>query len=125
MKQIEKNDLFQTAQLSILLIYTIFSGLLIGESFLMGWEPWPLVPIVIGNGVAWMLHIQQRMTDEHRIQVITVFIMFTFFFYGSHETSTFDTVAVMSVVMILYTMFCIKPLITILQLLYYLTLAYI
>ena len=124
MKQIEKNDLFQTAQLSILLIYTIFSGLLIGESFLMGWEPWPLVPIVIGNGVAWMLHIQQRMTDEHRIQVITVFIMFTFFFYGSHETSTFDTVAVMSVVMILYTMFCIKPLITILQLLYYLTLAY-
>ena len=124
MKQIEKNDLFQTAQLTLLLSYTLFSALLIFESVLMGWEPWPLVPIVIGIIASWILHIQQRMTDEHRIWFFTVFIMFTFFFYGSHDTSVFDTVAVMSVVMILYTMACIKPLITVLQFLYYITMAY-
>ena len=124
MKQIEKNDLFQTAQLTILLSYTIFSVILCAETFLMGWETWPLVPIVIGIGVSWILHIQQRLTEQHRIWVYSAFIMFTFFFYGSHETSVFDTVSVMSVVMILYTMACIKPLITFLQFLYYITLAY-
>ncbi len=124
MKHIEKNDLFQASQLTILLSYTIFSVILIGESFLMGWELWPLVPIFIGIVVSWMLHIRQSLSEKHRIWVYSAFISFTFFFYGAHRTSVFDTVAVMSVVLILYTMACIKPLITFLQVLYYITLGY-
>ncbi|MBO4876678.1 MAG: response regulator [Ruminococcus sp.] len=124
MKHIEKNDLFQASQLTILLSYTVFSVILIGESFLMSWEIWPLVTVVIGIVVCWMLHIRQTLSEKHRIWVYSAFISFTFFFYGAHRTSVFDTVAVMSVVLILYTMSCIKPLITFLQFLYYITLGY-
>ena len=124
MKQIEKNDLFQASQLTILLSYTIFSIILIGESFLMHWEVWPLIPITIGVIASWVLHINQRFTERGRIWVYSAFIMFTFFFYGSHRTSLFDTVAVMSVVLILYTMTGIKRLITFLQFLYYITFGY-
>ena len=124
MKQIEKNDLFQAAHLTILLSYTIFSIILSVETFVMQWETWPLLPIMIGVGVSWMLHIHQSFTDRYRIWIYAAFIMFTFFFYGSHRTSVFDTVAVMSLLLILYTMAGIKPLIIFLQVLYYVTFAY-
>ncbi|MBQ5334626.1 MAG: response regulator [Oscillospiraceae bacterium] len=124
MKQMEKNDLFQASQLTILLSYTVFSVILIGESFLMHWEIWPLVPITIGVFASWFLHLNQQFTERGRIWVYSAFIMFTFFFYGSHRTSVFDTVAVMSVVLILYTMTGIRRLITFLQFLYYITFGY-
>ena len=124
MKQIEKNDLFQAAHLTILLSYTIFSVILTVETFVMNWETWPLVPILVGVAVSWMLHIHQSFTDRYRIWIYAAFIMFTFFFYGSHRTSVFDTVAVMALLLILYTMAGIKPLITFLQWLYYMTFAY-
>lgn len=124
MKQVEKNDLFQAAHLMILMSFTIFSAILIGEVFLMEWETWPIVPIIIGNAVSWTLHIQQRNSDQFRIWVYAGFIMFTFFFYGSHRTSVFDTVAVMSLTMILYTVTGNKPLITFLQIIYYITFSY-
>ena len=124
MKQMEKNDLFRASQLTILLSYTVFSVILIGESFLMHWEIWPLVPITIGVFASWFLHLNQQFTERGRIWVYSAFIMFTFFFYGSHRTSVFDTVAVMSVVLILYTMTGIRRLITFLQFLYYITFGY-
>lgn len=94
------------------------------EAFLLSWELWPLIPITIGVVFAWALHIQQRLTDRQRLWMNTAFVMFAFFYYGSHRTSVFDTVAVMSLIMILYTMACIKPLITFLQFVYYLTFGY-
>ena len=121
---IEKNDLFQSSQLTILVSYTVFSVILTFETFLMMWETWPLVPILIGVVASWMLHIRQTFTADHRVWIYSAFIMFTFFFYGSHRTSVFDTVSVMAVVLILYTMTGIKPLITFLQFLYYITLGY-
>ena len=124
MKHFEKNNLFQASQLTILLSCSVFFMILIAEAFLMGWELWPLIPIVIGLIVSWMMHIQQRLTDKQRLWLYSTFIMFSFVYYGSHRTSVFDTVAVMALIMILYTMVCIKPLITFLQLIYYLTLGY-
>ena len=119
-----ENSFFQASQLTILLSYTIFAVLLVGETFLMKWETWPLVPIAIGVIASWVLHIRQSFSDGQRVWIYSAFIMFTFFFYGSHITSVFDTVAVMAVVMILYTMTGIRPLMTFLQFLYYITLAY-
>ena len=124
MKNFEKNNLFQASQLTILLSLTVFSVILSVEAFLMSWELWPLIPILIGLVVSWMMHIQQRLTDKQRLWLLSTFVMFSFFYYGSHPTSVFDTVAVMAMIMILYTMVCIKPLITFLQLIYYLTLGY-
>ena len=120
----EKNNLFQASQLTILLSCTVFSVILIAEAFVMSWELWPLLPIVIGLVASWVMHIQQRLTEKQRLWVYSGFVMFSFFYYGSHRTSVFDTVAVMALILILYTMVCIKPLITFLQVIYYLTLGY-
>ncbi len=120
----QTDDLFHTSQLTILLTYTIFSVILIAESLLLGWEIWALILIVIGVIAGWIIHIQQRFTEQIRIWIMSILIMFTFFFYGSHKTSAFDTVAVMSVVMILFTMTGIRSLITFLQIVYYITFGY-
>ena len=124
MNNYEKNNLFQASQLTILLSLSVFSVILSVEAVLMSWELWPLIPIMIGVSVSWMVHIQQRLTGNQRLWLYTTFVMFSFFYYGSHRTSVFDTVAVMAMIMILYTMVCIKPLITFLQMIYYLTLGY-
>ncbi|MCR5701019.1 MAG: response regulator [Lachnospiraceae bacterium] len=125
MKKVEeRNELFQTSQMTILLSYTIFSGILTVESILLGWEMWAVLLILMGVGVSWFIHIQQRFNEKYRVWIYSIFIMFTFFFYGSHPTSVFDTVAVMSIVLILFTMTGIRSLITFLQILYYITFAY-
>ncbi|MBR6873211.1 MAG: response regulator [Ruminococcus sp.] len=119
-----KNDLFQASQLTILISYSIFTVILSVETVLMSWDPWPLIPIYFGVFTSWILHIRQVMSEPHRVWVYTAFIMFTFFFYGAHITSVFDTVSVMALVLILFTMTGMKPLITALQILYYVTLGY-
>ncbi|MBE5924023.1 MAG: response regulator [Lachnospiraceae bacterium] len=125
MKKVEeRNELFQTSQMTILLSYTIFSGILTVESILLGWEMWAVMLILMGVGVCWFIHIQQRFNERYRVWIYSIFIMFTFFFYGSHPTSVFDTVAVMSIVLILFTMTGIRSLITFLQILYYITFGY-
>ena len=120
----DNNELFQAAHLTILLTYSIFSIILIGESFLMGWETWPLFVVAGGVFLSWGLHFNHAMSERNRIWVYSGLTMFAFFFYGSHITSVFDTVAVMSVVLILYTMTGMKNLITFLQIIYYVTLGY-
>ena len=64
MKSLEKSNLFQASQLTILLSLSVFSVILAAEAVLMSWELWPLIPILIGLVVSWMMHIQQRLTDK-------------------------------------------------------------
>ena len=123
-KKYENNEMFQAAHLIILLTYSIFSIILIGESLLMDWEKWPIVAIAGGIVLGWTLHIRHSLSNRSRIWVYSGLTMYTFFYYGSHVTSVFDTVAVMSVVIILYTMTGMKNLITFLQIIYYITFAY-
>lgn len=78
MKYLKNNSLFQASQLTILLGFTVFAGLLIAEAFLLSWELWPLIPITIGVVFAWALHIQQRLTDRQRLWMNTAFVMFAF-----------------------------------------------
>ena len=124
MQNTEKNELFQSSHLSILLCYTIFSFILVIESLLLGWEKWVLILIVVAVTASWFLHIQNRFNDRARLWIYSILMMCTFFFYGIHETSTFDLIAVMSAVVILYTMTGIKSLITLCQATYFITLAF-
>ncbi len=121
---IEKNELFKTAHMMILIAYTIFSIILIGESLLLLWEKWALVLIAISLVVSWTAHIRQMLSPHGRLWMYSLLMMGTFFFYGIHETSTFDLAVVMTAVIILYTMTGIKELITLCQVTYYLTMAY-
>ncbi|MBO4845124.1 MAG: response regulator [Lachnospiraceae bacterium] len=120
----ERNELFQASHLIILISYTLFSLILLGESALMGWESWAFILIPIGLIAAWITHILQSGTDMHRLWVYSVLMMCTFFFYGIHETSVYDLAIVMSAVIMLYTISGVKNLISLCQMTYYLTLCY-
>ncbi len=120
----ENNELFQASHLMMLISYTIFSSILIGESLLMGWEKWPLLLIIAGVGVSWVMHIRQSFKDNQRLWICSILMMCTFFFYGVHQTSTFDLAVVMTAVITLYTMTGIKALITLCQVTYFLTMSY-
>ena len=49
MTSIDSTKLFESSHLTLLISYTIFSGVLIGESLLMGWELWMIVLILASN----------------------------------------------------------------------------
>ena len=120
----EGNELFRVSQLIILIGYTAFSTLLTLEAFLLSWEKWAIILVILGTVIGWLLHLQQRFTPYNRLWIYSVLMMATFFFYGTHETSTFDLALVITVVIALYTMTGIKIFITMCQIAYYLTMAY-
>ncbi len=125
MKQsIDKNEMFQASHMYILICYTAMSSILIGESLLLGWETWALILISIAVVFSWILHIQHKLNERARLWIYSTLMMATFFFYGTHDTSTFDLATVMTPVIILYTMTGLKSLITMCQVTYYLTLTY-
>ena len=120
----DKNDLFMSSHLTLLISYTIFALILIMESLLMGWETWVLFLIGGGVVISWGLHIRHDTPPNVRIWIYAALMMFTFFFYGTHQTSTFDLAVVISAVIVLYTMTGKKGLITLCQITYYVTMGY-
>ncbi len=118
------SEAFSSSHLTLLISYSIFSAILIAESFLMGWEIWVLLLIVAGLIICWTLHLKHDVPADVRIWIYTIMILCTFFFYGIHRTSTFDLAIVMAVLILLYIMTGKKILITMCQITYYLTLTY-
>ena len=124
MSTIKEDDLFQSSHLTLLVSYTIFAAILVVESFLMGWELWALLLVAGGIATAWVLHIRHNTPANVRIWVYAVLIMGCFFFYGIHETSTFDLALVMGAIIMLNTMSGKKSLITLCQFTFYITMGY-
>ena len=122
--QNNKNELFISSQIMMVVSYTIFSIILIGETFVMNWEKWAILLILLGVGSSWFMHINKIGSDDLRLWVVSILMMATFFFYGSHTTSTYDLAIVMSAVIFLYTMTGIHSLITLCQFTYYITMTY-
>ena len=123
-RKYEKEDMFQTAHLTLLISYTLFSLILAVESFLMHWEEWAVLLIAAGVIICWVLHITGSLPRRSRMWISSILMMCTFFFYGIHETSTFDLAVVMSAVIVLYTMTGEKSMITLCQFTYYVTMTY-
>ena len=117
-------DLFQTSHLTILVSYTIFATILIVESLLLGWEKWAILLIILGISAAWILHIRHNTPSNVRLWLYAVLMMGCFFFYGVHQTSTFDLALVMSAIIMLHTMTGRKQFITLCQFTFYLTMSY-
>ena len=124
MSTIKEDDLFQSSHLTLLVSYTIFATILVVESFLMGWELWALLLVAGGIATAWVLHIRHNTPANVRIWVYAVLIMGCFFFYGIHDTSTFDLALVMGAIIMLNTMSGKKSLITLCQFTFYITMGY-
>jgi len=117
-------DLFQTSHLTILVSYTIFATILIVESLLLSWEIWPLLIIALGIIAAWVLHISHNTPPQVRLWLYAILMMGCFFFYGIHNTSTFDLALVMAAIIMIHTLTGRKNLITLCQFTYYITMAY-
>ena len=120
----ESNDLFQSSHLTLLISYTIFAIILIAESLLLGWENWAIMIIIVGISMAWVLHLRHNTPSNVRIWVYAILMMGCFFFYGIHETSTFDLALVMAAIIMLNTMTGKKQLITLCQFTFYVTMIY-
>ena len=120
----DNNELFMSSHLMMILTYTIFSIILIGEIFVMSWEKWAIVLIAAGVLTAWYIHFSQIGNDHLRLWICSILMMVTFFYYGTHDTSTYDLAVVICVVMLLYTMTAIPSLVTLCQVSYYVTLVY-
>ena len=117
-------ELFQTSHLTILISYTIFATILVVESLLLGWEKWALILIVGGIIAAWALHIRHNTPSNVRLWLYAVLMMGCYFFYGIHQTSTFDLALVMAAIIMLHTMTGRKTFITLCQFTFYITMAY-
>ena len=117
-------DLFQSSHLTILISYTIFATILVVESLLLGWEKWALILIIGGIIAAWALHIRHTTPSNVRIWLYAVLMMGCFFFYGIHQTSTFDLALVMAAIIMLHTMTGKKAFINLCQFTFYITMAY-
>ena len=124
MKNDDKNANFQASHLMLLIGYTILAVILIVESFLMGWEKWALIPITVGMVFSWIFHIRQLLSTNARLWFYAILMMFSFFFYGIHQTSTYDLAVVMAGIMVLYTLTGKKALINFAVITYYLSMAY-
>ena len=116
-----QSALFRTSHITILLSYTFFSVILIGESLLLGWEIWALILIAIALLLSWFIHIRQKLPDDMRLWIYSILMMGTFFFYGSHITSTYDLCPTMCIVILIYTMTGYKHLVVLCQVTYYMT----
>ncbi|MCR5651105.1 MAG: response regulator [Lachnospiraceae bacterium] len=123
-KSFERNEMFKSSQMTILISYSLFGVILIGESLLMNWEKWAIFLIMAGLILAWFLHIGDLLTPDVRIWTYSLLMMATFFFYGIHQTSTFDLAGVMAVVIMIYIMTGMKSLIILCIFSYYITFLY-
>ena len=120
----ERDELFESSHLTLLISYTVFSAVLIAESLLMRWELWALVLILASNIICWILHVRHNTPANVRVWIYSILMMCTYFFYGTHATSTFDLALVMSAVILVYTMTGKKSLITLCQFAFVITMTY-
>ncbi|MCR4788648.1 MAG: response regulator [Lachnospiraceae bacterium] len=120
----KESEFYLSSHRMVLFCYTLFTVILGLETVLMGWEKWALLLMAAGLALSWMLHIQQRLAPYSRMWIYSILMMAAFFFYGVHDTSTFDLSTVMTVIIMIYTITGIRSLITLCQITFYLTFGY-
>ena len=123
-KKIGTIDNISISYLTILSCSTFLSIIVIIQIFVLNWEKWAIVPIVVGTIAGWVIHVKNFMSGSQRGWYYVVYLMFVCFFYGIHTERLFDLAIVMAAVMVLVTMLGNINLITMCQLTYYLTLGY-
>ena len=114
----------RATHLLILLVYTIFTFVLAGESILLGWEISAVVLLVLGLAACWVIHLTEKIPAAGCIWIYFILTMLAFFFYGIHETSMYDMAPVMVMVIILYSSTEMYSIIRLCMLTYVLTMCY-
>ena len=120
----ETSEFFHMAHLVLLIGYTVFVGMFFIITFLLEWEKWPLFLAAAGVFTCWFIFIISIFSEAQRTWVICIIMMCNYFIYGTHLTSTYDLVIVMSVIMLLLAMTGRVGTITACQITYYITMTY-
>lgn len=120
----EDKERQQAAYLSVLICGTIFITILIGESYLLGWEMSTPLLIFVGVVICWWVHLTKRLPQEVSLWINVVLTMITFFFYGSHEISIYDLAPVIIILMILYASTEMQNIVNLCMITYYVTILY-
>lgn len=94
----------RTENFILLLITLACAGLTI-ESIMLGWEFWVPPLIIIGTILLWVMNVLSIPDYPIRRVGYLIYAMLTVFFHGVHETSLFDVVAVVALVMIGFSFF--------------------
>lgn len=114
----------QATHFLILLCYTVFSILLMGESILLGWEMGAVTLLLLGVAASWFIHITERFSAQNRLGIYLTLTMLAFFFYGIHKTSVYDLAPVMIGIILLYTTTEIYSLVQVCVVTFFLTIGY-
>ncbi|MGN1146978.1 MAG: response regulator [Lachnospiraceae bacterium] len=114
----------RATHLMILLCYTFFTILLIGESLLLGWETGAIVLLLLGLVASWIIHITEKLPEAFSLWLYFILTMLSVFFYGIHETSIFDLAPLMIVIIIMYSATEMNSIINLCIVTYYLTMCY-
>ena len=94
----------RTENFILLLITLACAGLTI-ESIMLNWEFWVPPLIIIGTILLWVMNVLSIPDYPIRRVGYLIYAMLTVFFHGVHETSLFDVVAVVALVMIGFSFF--------------------
>ena len=89
----------------ILLLITLACAGLTIESIMLNWEFWVPPLVIIGMILLWVMNVLSIPDYPIRRVGYLIYAMLTVFFHGVHETSLFDVVAVVSLVMIGFSFF--------------------
>ncbi len=120
----QKIEIFRVSHILILVIYTIFSFVLIGEGILLGWEMWSIPLVLVGIGASWWMHITQSTQEKTRLWFYATLWMTEFFYYGIHITSMFDMSVIMAGIMMIFGMTGILRIVTFAQITFFITYFY-
>ncbi len=116
--------ILEGTHLVLLITYTMFAVILMGEVLLMGWETWSVLLVLASIAAVWSLHITGRFSPDLRLWIYAVLMMSIFFFYGVHETSTYDLVGVALLLILIFSMTMTPGLIHLVMFTYYVTMIY-
>lgn len=75
------------------------------ESIMLGWEFWVPPLIIIGTILLWVMNVLSIPDYPIRRVGYLIYAMLTVFFHGVHETSIFDVVAIVTLVMVGFSFF--------------------
>ena len=118
------SEFYHMAHLVLLIGYTGFVGMFFVITFLLEWEKWPLILAAVAVITCWFIFIRSIFEEKQRTWVICIVMMCNFFIYGTHLTSTYDLVIVMSVIAFLLAMTGRPGTVTACQITYYITMTY-
>ncbi len=121
---IGENSIFKTSHLVILISLSLFSVILVGGAFFLGWEPWMVIILIIAVLGCWFMHLQNILTSFQRLWVYSILMMVMSAFFGIHLTSIYYLSGVITACIVLFTMTGVKAIVNLWEVTYFLILTY-